>query len=120
MTTNLVKNILKVMSQGDRPFYASDLDLNGGEINGLSDNRYIKPTGNTKTIMVPISTWGSDRIFKECKVKEWQAASPAESLSKFVDDSERLDELVADYAETLAKAIAQAREIVARANALGL
>ena len=67
---NNIKNAMKVRAYG-KPFYASDLGLNGGEIRGLQANSFIKPTGNTKTIMVPIDTWGNDRIFKECKVKEW-------------------------------------------------
>lgn len=63
-------NAMKVRAY-DKPFYASDLGLNGGEINGLRVNGYIKPTGNTRKVMVPIDVWGGDRIFKECEIKEW-------------------------------------------------
>lgn len=67
---NNIINAMKVRAYG-KPFYASDLGMNGGEINGLKFNRFIKPTGNTRKVMVPIDMWGGDRIFKECEVKEW-------------------------------------------------
>lgn len=67
---NNIINAMKVRAYG-KPFYASDLGLNGGEINGLQINSYIKPTGNTRKVMVPIDRWNGDRIFKECEVKEW-------------------------------------------------
>ena len=67
---NNIINAMKVRAYG-KPFYASDLGLNGGEINGLRANSYIKATGNTRKVMVPIDRWGGDRIFKECEVKEW-------------------------------------------------
>lgn len=67
---NNIVNAMKVRAYG-KPFYASDLGLNGGEINALKFGCYIKPTGNTRKVMVPIDMWGGDRIFKECEVKEW-------------------------------------------------
>lgn len=69
-STRNIANALKARAYG-KPFYASDLGFNGGEMNGLHLNGFVKPTGNTRKVMVPIDRWGGDRIFKECEVKEW-------------------------------------------------
>lgn len=107
MTPNMVKNILKISAYG-KPFYASDLGLNGGEINGLSCNRYIKPTGHTKTVMVQIDTWGGDRIYKECTVKEW----------KYSGDEDRW--MREALQERFIQAVQDAKEILAAAAELGI
>lgn len=107
MTTSMVKNILKINTYG-KPFYASDLGLSGGEINGLSYNHYIKPTGRTKTVMVQIDTWGNDRIYKECEVKEWQY-SDKENVWR--------SEILRKYS---IQAVQEAKEILAFAAELGI
>lgn len=107
LNANMVKNVMKIRAYG-KPFYASDLGMNGGEICGLSVHSYIMPTGNTKTIMVPIDTWGGDRIFKECKVKEWRYnPSPSAYLRSI-------------WEQEFAKAVKDAKEVLAAAAALGI
>lgn len=104
---NIVKNVMKVRAYG-KPFYASDLGMNGGEINALRLYCYIEPTGNTKTVMVPIDTWGGSRIFKECEVKEWcYNYSPSPYLRGIWEDE-------------FAKAVKNAKEVLAAAAALGI
>lgn len=69
---NLYKNALRAHVYG-KPFYASDLGLNGGEINGLRLNFFIEPTGNTRKVTIPM---GYDRrgnaILREVTAKEWR------------------------------------------------
>lgn len=68
---NCYKNALKARAYG-KPFYAADLGLNGGEINGLSLNQFIKPTGNIKTAIVPAGTdKHGNRLLREVTIKEW-------------------------------------------------
>ena len=107
MTPNMVKNILKISAYG-KPFYASDLGLNGGEISGLACNNYIKHTGHTKTVMVQIDTWGGDRIYKECKAKEWEYRG---------DENRWMREALQ---ERFIKAVQDAKEILAAAAELGI
>lgn len=109
MSANCLMNSLVVRAHG-KPFYASDLGLNGGEINGLSINRYIKATGNTKTVMVPIDTWHGDRIFKECKVKEWEYCGDAYGEGWLAEMQER----------ELRKMIIKAQKILELAAQLGI
>lgn len=101
---NNIINAMKARAYG-KPFYASDLGLNGGEINGLKYSCFIKPTGNTRKVMVPIDMWGGDRIFKECEVKEWvwcrsdwawERAEQNEALIQAVKKARELLELVGE------------------------
>ena len=109
MSANCLMNSLVVRAHG-KPFYASDLGLNGGEISGLSLNHYIKATGNTKTVMVPIDTWHGDRIFKECKVEEWEYCGDACGESWLAEMQER----------ELRKMITKAQKILELAAQLGI
>lgn len=68
MNVNVVKNAVKVAMYG-KPFYAEDLGLNGGNINGLCYSGLIEPTGKTKKVWVEIY----DDIAKKCEVQEWVA-----------------------------------------------
>lgn len=68
MNKNVLKNAVKVAMYG-KPFYASDLELCGGNINGLLYHDLIKPTGNTKKIWVEIY----EDTAKKCEVSEWIA-----------------------------------------------
>lgn len=97
-STHNILNALKARAHG-KPFYASELGFNGGEMNGLSLNSFVKPTGNTKTILVSITTWNGSRIFKECEVKEWvwccsdydwERAWQNEAIIKAVKDAKAL------------------------------
>lgn len=107
LNANMVKNVMKIRAYG-KPFYASDLGMNGGEINGLSLHCYIEPTGNTRKVMVPIDCWGGDRIFKECEVKEWRYN---------LNPSGYLREV---WEQEFAKAVKDAKEVLAAAQALGI
>jgi len=109
MSANCLMNSLVVRAHG-KPFYASDLGLNGGEINGLKLNNYIKATGNTTTVMVLISTWNGDRIFKECKVKEWEYCGDADGNSWLAEMQER----------ELHRLIVKAQKILELAAQLGI
>lgn len=58
----------------DVPFYADDYGMNGGMIQALSMYEFIKPTGNTKEVFVPIDTWGGT-IYKKVDAREWKVDS---------------------------------------------
>lgn len=61
--------VAKVKALGeDTVFYASDLGIAGGTINGLDRNGYIEKTGNTKSYMIEIG----DNLFKRVSVYEWR------------------------------------------------
>lgn len=107
MTAGQMKNMMKIAAYG-KPFYASDLGMNGGEINALTINCFIVPTGKTRKVMVPIDRWGGDRIFKEVTIKEWEF-NPR-NAGRWPD--------VWQYA--IGKAIKDAQDILAAARALGI
>lgn len=64
---NLIKNYAKVSAMGDKPFYASDLGLNGGSIKQLAHYHVIKPTGRTKFYWFQISETEEVKV----KIYEW-------------------------------------------------
>lgn len=53
---------------GDKPFYASDLGLNGGQIVGLMSAHIIRSTGEFKKFYHDIS----DNFAVICKIWEWR------------------------------------------------
>ena len=79
MTTNTIKGlaiILNYIKNGntDKPFYASDLGLNGAQIQCLrfgdsDDFQFIVPTGNTKEIFIYT---GHGDNYKKVSAKEWK------------------------------------------------
>ena len=79
MTTNTIKGlaiILNYIKNGntDKPFYASDLGLNGAQIQCLrfgdsDDFQFIVPTGNTKEIFI-YTGYGDN--YKKVSAKEWK------------------------------------------------
>lgn len=85
---NLYKNALRAHVYG-KPFYASDLGLNGGEINGLRLNCFIEPTGNTKKVTIPM---GYDRrgntILREVTAKEWRPCEASSPLVRMCQSKE--------------------------------
>ena len=79
MTNNTIKGLAIILNyikngNADKPFYASDLGLNGAQIQclsfGYSDGfRFLVPTGNTKEIFIYT---GYDNNYKKVSVKEWK------------------------------------------------
>lgn len=69
VNSNVAANLSKILrGSGIEPFYASDYDLSGGEINGLVFHKLIEETGNTKECFFPV---GED-LYKKGYVKEWR------------------------------------------------
>ena len=82
-TTDFVDKVESIMAvvKCDKPkFYATDVNLCGGVIGGLSRNGVIKATGTTKEVMVCID----DNLFRKCEIKEWELALPKEDLQAIV------------------------------------
>jgi hypothetical protein len=67
---------------GKTSFYARDFDLNGGEINALAAQGFIKPTGNETESFILVDSW--NELYKKVSVKEWQVDITA--LTQFVDE----------------------------------
>ena len=125
ISTNLTKNILKVIAHGTEPFYACDLGLSGGEINGLRLNGYIEPTGNTRPVEITFHYWdafeGRIEVTKTVAAKEWRYTPIADKYSDPDQYNDTVREwLIGTYKRELDTIIGQAREIVALADALGL
>ena len=49
------------------PFYASDYGFSGSDMQSLSYTGIIRPTGNTREVMVEIG----DNLYKKVTAKEW-------------------------------------------------
>ena len=82
-TTDFVDKVESIMAvvKCDKPkFYATDVDLCGGTIGGLSRNGVIKATGTTKEVMVCVG----DDLYRKCEIKEWELALPKEDLQAIV------------------------------------
>ena len=79
MTNNTIKGLAIILNyikngNADKPFYASDLGLNGAQIQclrfGYSDDfQFIVPTGNTKEVFIDL---GYNNNYKKVPVKEWR------------------------------------------------
>ena len=79
MTTNTIKGLAIILNyikngNADKPFYASDLGLNGAQIQCLrfgdsDDFQFIVPTGNTKEIFIDT---GYNNNYKKVSAKEWK------------------------------------------------
>lgn len=69
---NVLANYLRARAY-NKPFYAVDLGLNGGQINALSVNRLIEPTGNIKEVDLILKTWSDGKeLIKTVEIKEWK------------------------------------------------
>ena len=73
MTTDIfspsfIKASLAVVHHSNAPFYASDLDLNGGQINALAGAGFITPTGKTKAYYLDLDEDYARRV----TVKQWK------------------------------------------------
>lgn len=79
MTNNTIKGLAIILNyikngDADKPFYASDLGLNGAQIHCLrfgdsDDFQFIVPTGNTKEIFI-YTGYGDN--YKKVSAKEWK------------------------------------------------
>ena len=79
MTTNTIKGLAIILNyikngNADKPFYASDLGLNGAQIQCLrfgdsDDFQFIVPTGNTKEVFIDT---GYNNNYKKVSAKEWK------------------------------------------------
>ena len=79
MTNNTIKGLAIILNyikngNADKPFYASDLGLNGAQIQCLrfgdsDDFQFIVPTGNIKEIFIDT---GYNNNYKKVSVKEWK------------------------------------------------
>jgi hypothetical protein len=65
---SFIEASLTVIHHDKSPFYASDLDLNGGQISALSGHGFIKPTGKTKAYYLDLD----DGYARRVTVKEWK------------------------------------------------
>lgn len=79
---NVLTNYLRARTY-NKPFYAEDLGLNGGQINGLRINGLIEPTGNTKEVDLVLDTWSDGKLIKTVKVKEWRCVNEKEMMSPY-------------------------------------
>lgn len=79
MTNNTIKGLAIILNyikngNADKPFYASDLGLNGAQIQCLrfgdsDDFQFIVPTGNTKEVFIDL---GYNNNYKKVYAKEWK------------------------------------------------
>ena len=79
MTNNTIKGLAIILNyikngNADKPFYASDLGLNGAQIQCLrfgdsDDFQFIVPTGNTKEVFIDT---GYNNNYKKVSAKEWK------------------------------------------------
>lgn len=98
---NVLANYLRARTY-NKPFYAVDLGLNGGQINALRINGLIEPTGNTKEVELVLKTWSDEKFVKTIKIQEWRCVNEKEMMSPY-----RLNLLQKDIQEavTLARNI---------------
>lgn len=70
-----LENYLKILQSGKKEFWASEVGLKGGAIQGLHYNGLIKPTNERKEVMIPLD--GEEgKIFKKVQVIKWQIIKP--------------------------------------------
>jgi hypothetical protein len=89
INTNTISNVAKVIAYG-KPFFASDLGFNGGEIRGMNYHGYIRATGKTRESFIPIDGW-DDEFYRKVTVQEWELnpvaiASFKSELEKIIAD----------------------------------
>ncbi len=101
-SNSFIKGYVSLNSVFDRPFYASELGLNGGVINGLRYYGIIRPTGNSKEYSIPHPY--IDKFLIRCKVAEWV-------VNKKSYDS---------FKEAMKKDISEMKNVIALCESLGL
>lgn len=80
--TNKTIIALATVVNHNKPFYASELGLNGGITNALATWGFIKPTGNEREEFIPISTW-DEGLYKRVEVYEWEVSPRAIPMIQF-------------------------------------
>ena len=93
-------SLMKIVSSGKDTFYASDVDLNGGQISALSGRAIILPTGNTKSVYVDFD----DGYAKKVTAKEWKInENRRRDLSEYEEKmyKNRLDSVISELSEKL-------------------
>lgn len=66
ITDNTIKALTTIINYG-KPFYADEVELNGGTIAALDKYDFIEETGETKTIIVDLY----DNYCKKVEIKQW-------------------------------------------------
>lgn len=80
---NVLANYFRARTY-NKPLYAVDLGLNGGQINALRVNGLIEPTGNIKEVDLVLDTWGDGKeLIKTVKIKEWRCVNEKEMMSPY-------------------------------------
>lgn len=99
-TINFYRVMLKIANKDlTKPFYASDLGLNGGEINSLYCAGCITPTGKRKEVFFPIDRYSE--LYRKDEVLEWRFKTPflenfTRHVAKMREDVETVLALVND------------------------
>ena len=98
--SNVIVNYLHILESGKKTFYASDLDLNGGQINGLSYWNFIKKTGNKKEVWIDID----ESTKKRSIVYEWEVIDYTKDtmdLTWYNENETKVEYLTKYYSKTL-------------------
>ena len=108
------KNVLRILACG-KPFYAADLGMKGGDVTSLVANNFIVPTGNSRQEIITLDGWSREtnsicKVSKAVIAKEWRFATSDEIHP------------VLEYLRVnwLARAIADAQEIIELAQSIGI
>ena len=83
----------------NRPFYASEFDLNGGVMNALACKRLVRETGNKKSEFYPV---GGD-LYRKCEVKEWMPVYDKYSVRRLEREIETMRKAVKAYDESFGR-----------------
>lgn len=88
MTVSYLTAIVKVSHYAEDTFYAADLGLAGGSIQGLEYHGYIERTGNYKEYTIP----AGGNLLRVCKSLEWRIVRREPSkwarpeMERFIED----------------------------------
>jgi hypothetical protein len=69
MTAREIHNYLKIVRAGNKPFYASDFDLMGADLQKLQSSLLVTKTGEYKLVQYEVE---EDEPLRTGKVLEWQ------------------------------------------------
>lgn len=96
----VIVNYFRILASGKKTFYASDLGLNGGQINGLSYWNFIKKTGNTKEEWIDVD----ENTRKRVCVYEWEIIDYTKDKMDFTwhtKDETKVEYLAKYYSKVL-------------------
>lgn len=68
MTVSYLTALVKVSHYAEDTFYAADLGLAGGSLQGLENDGFIERTGNYKEYTIP----AGGNLLRVCKSLEWR------------------------------------------------